>query len=416
MSILPHSPTTTTENRVSSGEESRDGSRALIVREQRNPPLSRAKELRRLRWARRRESGALLAPLGTPTESGHLEPVRPARCSWTIGQSVGIMHDGTRPAGYTGIERCGSLWACPHCGAVIRAGRAAEIEHAANEHQKTGGDLLFFTGTVRHHKGDSLDVSLDAALEAWRRSIRGTAWQKKKKRYGISGYIRATEITYGDNGWHPHVHVMLFLDEKISEEELGEFRAWLFDRWAECVERSGGKRPTANGLDLQRVDGKGRVLARYLSKIQDEKKAWSVGAEMARGDLKQGRGKSSLTPFDLLDSDSDIPREERGRLWREYYAATKGRRAFSWSRGLKARYAVDEREDDDILDEAESTTPVWRTSARSYRAARHAAPADLLLALALEHAETEDWPALATILPPDESDPPDPPPAGPYRA
>ena len=413
MSILPHSPTTTTENRVSSGAEQRDGRRALIVREQRNPPLPRVKELRRLRWARRRESGALLAPLGTPTESGHLEPVRPARCSWTIGQSVGIMHDGTRPAGYTGIERCGSLWACPHCGAVIRAGRAAEIEHAANEHQKTGGDLLFFTGTVRHHKGDSLDVSLDAALEAWRRSIRGTAWQKKKKRYGISGYIRATEITYGDNGWHPHVHVMLFLDEKISEEELGEFRAWLFDRWAECVERSGGKRPTANGLDLQRVDGKGRVLARYLSKIQDEKKAWSVGAEMARGDLKQGRGKSSLTPFDLLDSDSDIPREERGRLWREYYAATKGRRAFSWSRGLKARYAVDEREDDDILDEAESTTPVWRTSARSYRAARHAAPADLLLALALEHAETEDWPALATILPPDESDPPDRPSAGP---
>lgn len=340
-----------------------------------------------------------------------MKPVRPARCSWTIGQSVGIMHDGTRPAGYTGIERCGSIWSCPHCGAVIRAGRAAEIEHAAIAHQKTGGDLLFFTGTVRHHKADKLAVTLDAALEAWRRVIRGRAWQKKKTRLGISGYIRATEITYGENGWHPHVHVALLLDEKISPEALDEFRAWLFDRWAECVERSGGKRPTANGLDLQRVDDKGKVLARYLSKVQDEKK-WSVGAEMARGDLKQTREKTSLTPFDLLDADSDIPEDERGKLWREYYAATKGRRAFSWSRGLKQRYAVEEREDEEILDEAESTTPVWRTSARSYRAARHAAPGDQLLSLALEHAETDNWPALAMILPPDESDPPDRPPAG----
>lgn len=344
-----------------------------------------------------------------------MRPVRPARCSWTIGQSVGIMHDGTRPAGYTGIERCGSVWACPHCGAVIRAGRAAEIEHAATEHQKTGGELLFFTGTARHHRGDDLATTLDALAAAWRKMTGNRPWKRWKKELGISGYVRATEITYGNNGWHPHAHILLFLDEKIGAEKLNEFRAWLFDAWATAVEKAGGKRPTAQGLDLQRVDKKGKVLARYLSKVQDEKKTtrWGVGAEMARGDLKQGREKTSLTPFDLLDSDSDIPEEERGRLWREYYAATYRKNALTWSRGLKQRYAVEEREDEDILDEAESTNPVWRTSARSYRAARHAAPGDLLLALALEHAETEDWPALATILPPDESDPPDGPPAGP---
>lgn len=408
MKTLPHSTADTTDNRALREASRQPRPRSLDSSRIMQPPQARASELRRQRWSRRRESGRLLAPLGTPTDSGYVRPVRPARCSWTIGQSVGIMDDGTRPAGYTGIERCGSVWACPHCGAVIRAGRAAEIEHAATAHQKNGGELLFFTGTARHHQGDDLATILGALAAAWRKMVGNRPWKRWKKELGISGYIRATEITYGTNGWHPHAHILLFLDEKISTEKVAEFRAWLLDAWATAVEKAGGKRPTANGLDLQRVDKKGKVLARYLSKVQDQdKKKWHVGAEMARGDLKKTREKTSLSPFDLLDADSDIPEKTRGKLWREYYTATKGRRALSWSRGLKDRYAVDEREDEDILDDAESTTLVWRTSARSYRAARHIAPDDRLLVLALEHAEAKNWRKLATILPPDEPPPTD---------
>lgn len=368
------------------------------------PPQVKALRLRRQRWERRAESARFLAPLATELETGFRRPVRPARCAWSLGQSVGIMHDGgDRPAGFAGIERCGSIWACPHCAAVIRAGRAAEIEQAVKHHQETvGGSVLFFTGTLRHHQGDQLEVTLDAILEGWRRLTRGRPWKRIKEKYQVSGYIRSIEVTLGASSWHPHAHVLLFLDADISPGQLEELRPTLYELWATCVEKAGGKRPTEKGLDLQKLDDDGKLLARYLGKVQDEKQGWSAGAELARGDVKSGRG-SSITPHQLLDEHPDYDEQTRARLWREFYLVSKGRRAITWSRGLKERCLIAEVTDADILDEMEQTVMVWRTSSKSYRAVLRSEP--VLLAVALELAEHEKWAQLAEILPRDDVPP-----------
>lgn len=364
-------------------------------------PDSPGKMLRRVRWARRSKSAEFLRPLATEQASGWWKPVRPARCAWTIGRSVGIMHDGTRPAGYAGVERCSSIWACPHCSAVIRAGRAAEIEHAVKEHQKTAGEVLFFTGTVRHHRGDELGTTLDAVLVGWKKMLQSRGWARLKKVYGLSGYVRAIEVTHGTNSWHPHAHALLFLDEPVPAECWDELRGLLFELWSDSVVKAGAKRPTEKGLDLRRLDGDGRILSAYLAKVQDEKKGrtstWGVGAEMSRSDVKRGRT-GSVSPFELLDDDcAGYSEDERGRLWREYYCATKGRRAITWSRGLKKRYDVGERTDEEIQDDAESTILVWRTHADCYREVLRVRPTDL--AVALELAEAESWDELNDILP-----------------
>ena len=368
------------------------------------PPQVKALRLRRQRWERRAESARFLRPLAVEQASGFLRPVRPARCAWTLGQSVGIMHDGGRPAGYAGIERCGSIWACPHCSAVIRAGRAAEIEQAVSAHQSTGGSVVFFTGTLRHHQADDLETTLDAILEGWRKLTAGRPWKRIKEKYQVSGYIRSIEVTYGGNGWHPHAHSLLFLDGDILPEELEELRPVLYELWATCVEKAGGKRPTEKGLDLQKLDDDGKLLAKYLAKVQDEKKrqTWSAGAEMTRSDVKTGRG-SSITPFQLLDEHLGYDEQTRARLWREYYLVSKGRRAITWSRGLKERCCIGEVTDADILDAAESTVLVWQTSARAYRQVLRSEP--VLLAVALELAEREKWAQLAEIFPRDDVPP-----------
>lgn len=368
------------------------------------PPQVKALRLRRQRWERRAESARFLRPLAVEQASGFLRPVRPARCAWTLGQSVGIMHDGGRPAGYAGIERCGSIWACPHCSAVIRAGRAAEIEQAVSAHQSTGGSVVFFTGTLRHHQADDLETTLDAILEGWRKLTAGRPWKRIKEKYQVSGYIRSIEVTYGGNGWHPHAHSLLFLDGDILPEELEELRPVLYELWATCVEKAGGKRPTEKGLDLQKLDDDGKLLAKYLAKVQDEKKrqTWSAGAEMTRSDVKTGRG-SSITPFQLLDEHPGYDEQTRARLWREYYLVSKGRRAITWSRGLKERCCIGEVTDADILDAAESTVLVWQTSARAYRQVLRSEP--VLLAVALELAEREKWAQLAEIFPRDDVPP-----------
>lgn len=371
------------------------------------PPQVKSTSLRRKRWERRSTSSRFLRPLAVEQANGFFRPVRPARCAWSLGQSVGIRHDGgDRPAGFAGIERCGSIWCCPACSAVIRAGRAAEIEQAVKHHQETvGGSVLFFTGTQRHHGGDQLQVTLDAVLEAWRKLTAGRPWKRIKEKYQVSGYIRSIEVTLGAHGWHPHAHVLLFLDADINADQVEELRPTLYELWARAVERAGGKPPTERGLDLQKLDDDGKLLARYLSKVQDEKKrqTWSAGAEMTRADVKSGRG-SSLTPFQLLDDDLEgYTEEQRARLWREFYQVSKGRRAITWSRGLKSRCCIGEVSDEDILDDAESTVLVWRTSAKDYRRVLRRSP--VALAVALELAEHEKWGDLAEILPPDDVPP-----------
>lgn len=367
------------------------------------PPQVKRTSLRRKRWERRSTSARFLRPLAVEQLDGFIRPVRPARCSWSLGQSVGIMHDGgDRPAGFAGIERCGSIWCCPACSAVIRAGRAREIEQAVKYHQETGGSVLFFTGTLRHHQGDQLEVTLDAILEGWRKLTAGRPWARLKEKYQVSGYIRSIEVTYGGNGWHPHAHVLMFLDSDISSDQVEELRPKLYELWARSVERAGGKRPTEKGLDLQKLDSDGKLLARYLGKVQDEKQGWSAGAELARGDVKSGRG-SSITPHQLLDEHPDYDEQTRARLWREYYLVSKGRRAITWSRGLKSRCCIGEVSDEDILDEMEQTVMVWRTSSKIYRSVLRSEP--VLLAVALELAEREKWEQLAEILPRDDVPP-----------
>ena len=112
-----------------------------------------------------------------------------------------------------------------------------------------------------------------------------------------------------------------------------------------------------------------------------------------------------MTPFELLDEPRDeyglVDGRELGRrasLWREFYRATKGRRAITWSRGLKALCDIEERTDEEIIEETESAPSVWVTSADEYRRVRSEYPE--VLPLLLEAVERGDMDAVGEWLPP----------------
>lgn len=304
------------------------------------------------RFQRRRVSSALVIEqdrdrAGAPDDVW-VRPRRVARCSWRLGDSVGV-HVGASGAHFSGAERCGSVWSCPVCAAVIRAERAAEIESGVMRHMAGGGGALFVTGTIRHAVGDTLAVGLEAVLEGWRRVIRGTPWKKWAARLGLVGVIRSVEVTRGHrNGWHPHLHGILLTEAPVSSGLRQAFDAWVTERWRVMVEKLGARLPSAaRGFTVQNVDGDGRVLARYLVKLQEEKKRVGIGAEIARGDLKNGRRGSRL-PFELLDTAGHNDKDRD--LWLEYVDATAGRLCFTWSKGLRKALALEEdRTDDQIM-------------------------------------------------------------------
>ena len=263
---------------------------------------------------------------------------------------VHVVEDqGVKRGTTTGLVSCGSVWSCPVCSAHIRQARAVEIAEAAGRHQERGGGLLFLTLTLRHHLGDGLPELLGGLLDAFRGMTRGAPWDRRKSRHRVIGQVRSTEVTYGDaNGWHPHLHLLLFLEEPLTLAELDQFEAWLYERWASMVERRGlGSVTRAHGVKLEAVRS-GEDVGQYVAKVQER----AVGLEMARGDLKSGRQADRLTPFELLDAAAD-GEAWAVRRWHEYEAATKGRRCIEWSRGLREALGLgEEKSDEDVVAES----------------------------------------------------------------
>lgn len=354
---------------------------------------------RRTRFARRLRSAEWLvrearvaaghspvaAPGTTSKSPDWVRPPRAARCRWAMGD-VGV-HGDASGAHYSGLERCASIWACPVCSAVIRAGRAEEIADAVGRWEAAGGHVVMATLTVRHRAGDGLAEALDGVLRAWQQTISSSPWLRAKERYRIAGYVRSVEVTHGANGWHPHVHALLFIQgAPWTDAEASAFESWFFDRWLAKTTAQGLRQPSrAHGIDLVHADG-GRVLAEYLAKTQEHeepRRSASVGNEMARTDMKSGRG-GSLMPFELLDSEPSD--REAAALWNEYVAATHGRRAVTWSRGLRDLVAAgEERSDEEIIDETEARPMVFLLPRETYTTRLANAPD--VLALVLERVE-----------------------------
>lgn len=342
-----------------------------------------AREWRRLRYSRRQRSSDLLISHArqekgkdahvdsiTADSSEWVRPPRPARCRWRCDELVTV-HGDESGAHWGGLERCASIWACPVCSSVIRSERAIEVQDAVNwwQGKEQGGSVVFVTLTLRHKRHDLLETSLDAAIESWRGLLQGKAWGTFKERFGVQHYIRAIEVTYGKNGWHPHVHALFFTSKPLSKQGAKEMSTRLYQRWSSLVVKNGGRTPTElRGVDVRPADKNGTVVAQYLGKMQDShethdgesvKPRRQIGKEIARFDFKSGRGKSVM-PFELLDGhalderlEDDEYRATPGALWIEYVEATHGRRAITWSRGLKGLAGLDDKDDEEVIEDAE---------------------------------------------------------------
>jgi hypothetical protein len=248
---------------------------------------------------------------------------------------------------YDGVMVCGSIWACPVCSARIRQRRALEIETAAFRHLADGGGIGFGTFTLSHQRSDELGDLLRVVQLAWKQVQQQRAVREAFARYGIFGRIRSTEITYGAwHGWHPHLHLLFFAEAKLTDSQWAELRDILSAAWIRAVVKMGRTKPGEKiGVTLGAVHA--AAVGQYLAKVQDHYgEASTVGREMARGDVKKGR-KRSRTPFELaeLAVAGCIPELP---LWWCYETATKGRRAIEWSRGLKARFEVEDLADEDL--------------------------------------------------------------------
>jgi translation elongation factor EF-1beta len=243
---------------------------------------------------------------------------------------------GYKRAHYGGLQTCASVWSCPVCSAKISERRRAELKALIDAHTATGGVVLMVTRTVPHSRTDDLEELLSKITKAEAGYKAHRDYKTVTAAFGLVGTVRAVEVTHGHaNGWHPHVHELLFLALPVVLDDLEEDLSRI---WKSAAVRAGLEAPSrAHGLTVQ----DGTYAAKYASK-------WGLESELTQWHRKRGKV-DSRTPFDLLRNIAEKDDDYSAKLFRDYAEAFHGRHQLQFSRGLKKLYQIAEVSDDELV-------------------------------------------------------------------
>lgn len=288
--------------------------------------------------------------LNTLWQVSDLDRVRNCR-RVAVGPSgtVEVRHSSEGVAGYSGLATCGSIWACPVCSTRIQAGRREELQLLVDWADANGFTVLFGTMTLRHHRNQALGQVWGALGDCFKAVRTNGSVRKIRDELGFDGYVRAVEVTHSpQNGWHPHIHQLYLLKRStITDEQMEVLGDVEFAAWKKAAVKAGLGEPVRKRYQLERVSGD---IADYMAKDDDIRPSSSAAYELAGSATKVGR-KTSRTPFQILADFSETGNADDFDLWNEYERVSKGKRALTWSQGLKDRAGVTERSDDEIVEE-----------------------------------------------------------------
>lgn len=256
-------------------------------------------------------------------------------------------HRSTQRAFYGGLMVCGNGWVCPVCAAKIAERRRAELDNGFKIHLEDGGYCTMLTLTFSHSAKDKLKDLLDGLSEATQVFARDSRYKRFRSEIGLIGNIRAFEVTHGVNGWHPHIHMLLMHTVEIESWEWHDVEDTLYRLWSAALARQGMTASRAHGLKMDDAE----EASYYIGKWGDVmKKRWGTDSEMTKANTKRGR-EGSMTPFDFLRAvaeDGDLGYVE---LFQEYAKAIKGKTQLRWSPGLKDRFRIEDKTDEEVATE-----------------------------------------------------------------
>ena len=293
----------------------------------------------------------------------------------TIRREVGIyLSNEHEKTFYVGLAQCGSVWACPICAAKIQERRAIEIRSMFEwAYKNKAHQVLMLTLTFPHKVSDELSETTKKHAEALEYFRSGKSYKNFRQKNEYVGMIKGTEITYGKNGWHLHTHDLYIVKYHLTEQEKLNIIKYINDRWLNCCIKAG--LVDVNNADQVRSFKKHSIniifqakSSDYINKIQ-ETQNWGADREIAKSNSKFAK-KVGMTPFQILAKSEK--KQQYKELFLEYVLCMKHKPQIFWSKGLKNLIGIDEKSDQELLEEQEDTAqlivsiparPHWRAVA-----------------------------------------------------
>ena len=298
-----------------------------------------------------------------------------------------------------GTVSCHSAWACPKCTAQVMAQKGTDIACMIDAMAKWYNKYAFMvTFTIPHKKFQSCEEVFELLQGIWRNfSKQGEVTSRKKlytlkndlgerskkggalgvgqkgtqKQYTITSRkpysqfrsqldikysVKVFEFTYGENGWHPHIHALFWTDKANfkNADTILKFEDQLLNQWWECgklvATRFKGEEFAENMFSEESKHPKTGHKSVYFSrdnhgKVRIEKSShyitgWTADKELTGGTtFKTGHiaNGQHLTPNQILERIETDPEhwEDWIKLYIEYALATRGHRRVEFSKGAK---------------------------------------------------------------------------------
>ena len=276
--------------------------------------------------------------------------------------SVGISYNKSyKSASYSNLQLCDSKWICPVCSEISANQRKEELKEDLILLEKRGFYAHMLTLTVPHSRDDSLEDTLSKLSKAKSKLFKdGLVLQNE-------GHITSLEVKYSsENGWHPHLHLIVITDKKYSEHEIKGtlgvnpknfgvlgYEKMIGMQWQKYCKSVGLKEPSLrHGVDLKRgYDDKKHSTDDLIDYILKD----DLSYEMTKSHTKIGKyNTDSVTPFQLaLLAENEEENSPFAVLFREYAKAIKGKNNGKKSpklvkllKKIKSEILEDDSEDD----------------------------------------------------------------------
>ncbi|WP_343931168.1 hypothetical protein [Tsukamurella strandjordii] len=282
-------------------------------------------------------------------------------CTHKDGVSLSVAEDvsGKRKARFGNLHSCGSVWSCYRCSYVVARARGDELAMMIRAYRAlTGGDVVFVTLTAAHKASDRLVDLWDGVTEAYRHVVNSRRFKNMRGELSpdgeggytsdglVDGYIKATEATHGDHGWHPHLHLLFFVPDAW---EFGRNFSAIRKLWIDGLAKQ-GMQASKEGqrfrtVSEERID----TLAHYVGKGAH---AWGVEDEITGGMRKNG--KHGRTPMEILHGLVHNEAEPGDlKLWHEWEQVSHGKRQLVHSRfgGIWSILGSEIRPDQEIAEQ-----------------------------------------------------------------
>lgn len=275
--------------------------------------------------------------------------------------------EGAARAHYGDLQTCGSVWACPCCSSIISERRCQHVQQSIDVWKglDSCNVVCLFTFTTPHY----IFQSLEDVLSVQDKAFRIMKQQPQRGSYKVYrtimdemmslGAYTGREVTYGQNGWHPHRHDLHFT-VRATLDQLASWREDLVTAFAIAFEKAGGHisnmdafRQRSVRIDqIENDEGFTRV-AHYITTVEGD--SWTIAQEATKGVSKMAKN-GNITPFGMLDAirQGDENSGLYSAKFYEYTQTMKGKKQFFPTRGLNQFFGLHWKTDEELLQESET--------------------------------------------------------------